>query len=258
MITLNDKTIVICGHFGLLMQNLTTKLAECGSDVALLTNDAKSGQRLCQNIMDMREVSDKFGRAAALEASVTDEKSAMNNFSRAAEMFGSPEIYIDTHLFNLNIPYGTGKADMPAQDIEKIFSVALNKAKLMAQKAAPFLKGRSKGRLLFIFNELDALAAEKVGSPAYKEFGEYIKKLAIELKSQHTTVNALSLGITEEYLMARFTKSPTIQSAMKELVKVIPHARLVDYPDIANMISFLVSPLSSGLNGQIIRLDHAL
>jgi NAD(P)-dependent dehydrogenase (short-subunit alcohol dehydrogenase family) len=255
MTGLNDKTIVLAGPFGLLLQNLTTKLAEHGADVALITDDVKSAQRVCQNIMDMREVSEKYGRAAAIEATISDEKSAENNFSRSAEIFGSTDVYIDTHLFGLKLPFF---AETNLGDISSVFSTALKKSQLMTNSAARFLKGRNRGRILYLIQELDIWAAEKAQSKVYEEFFDYVHKLGVTLTSQHTSVNALAVGANEEFLLSRFAKSLTIQRALQELSKTLPHAKLVDYNEIANFTSFIVSPMSSGLNGQVIRLDHGL
>lgn len=257
MTGLNDKTVVMAGPFGLLMQNLVTRITEHGSDVALLTDDVKSAQRVCQNIMDMREVSEKFGRATAIDAQVDSEKGIENAFSRSAELFGSTDIYIDTHLFNLNIPF-LDDSKLSADEIQSEFTKKFEQAEIMTKVASTFLKARSRGRILYLFHELDLLAAEKVQSKVFTQFAEYVKSLALKLAEQNTSVNALAVGVSEEYLLSHFTKSSTIQGAHRELIKVLPHAKIVDYNEIANFTSFIVSPLSSGLSGQVIRLDHGL
>ena len=255
MISLNDKTIVLAGPYGLLLQNLTSRLVERGADVALITNDGKSAQRICQNLMDMREVSEKFGRAAVVESTVTGEKDAENNFSRSAELFGSTDVYIDTYLYGLNLPLHT---QSKLGDVDGSFKEAFQKSLWMTQNACTFLKSRSKGRILYLCNELDMWTAEKAESSCFKNLSDHVHKLALELATQNTTVNALALGVSEEYLLSHFAKNMTIQQALKELAKTIPHARLVDYVDISNITSFLVSPMSSGINGQVIRVNNGL
>jgi NAD(P)-dependent dehydrogenase (short-subunit alcohol dehydrogenase family) len=254
MIGLNDKTVVLAGPFGLLLQNLIARISENGADVAVITDDVKSCQRVCQNIMDMREVSEKFGRAAVVESAlVKDESSANNAFSRSAEIFGGVDIYIDTHLWGMNIPFHTS-ANLG--DIEGVFQSAFKKTQLMTDVAASYLKSRTRGRILYLFHELDVLSAEKAQAPIFKVFIEHLKQKSALLIGQHTTVNALSVGANEEYLISRFAKNLTIQKALQELQKTIPSAKLIDYNEISNFVTFLTSPSSSGLSGQVLHLNH--
>ncbi len=258
---LTDKTIVLAGPFGLLMQNLATLLANCGADVALLTDDHKSAQRICQNIMDMREVSEMFGRAAAIEAKFHDENAIAQSLSRSAEAFGGADIYIDTQLFGLKIPFFADKNAGPATTrtaIEASFLEAFETLRTMTQAASAFVKTRTRGRVLYIFNELDAFAAKKVESSVFAQFNDYVKKVAQELSASQTAVNALAIGVNEEYLLSRFPKLASIQRAHQELQKTLPHARLVDYADISNIVAFLASHSSNGISGQILHVNHAL
>lgn len=257
MIGLNDKTVVLAGPFGPLLQNLVARLTEYGSDVALLTDDVKSAQRVCQNIMDMREVSEKFGRATAIATQADDEKSVSNAFGRAAELFGSTDIYVDTYLYNMKLPFFADE-NLGPRELRSVFHETFLSSQNMTNMAAQFLKTRSRGRILYIFHELDMLAADRAKSDIFLKFAEHLRTCALDLAPQNTSVNALALGVNEEYLLSRFGKSTTIQHALKELQKTVPHARLVDYVEIANWTAFLASPLSSGLSGQVLRLDYCI
>ncbi len=260
-IKLTDKTVVLAGQFGLLVQNLATLLANCGADVALVTDDYKSAQRICQNIMDMREVSEKFGRAAAIEVNFRDEKSVSQCLNRSAEAFGGADIYIDTQLFGLKIPFyadANAKTTLTQGAIEANFLAAFETLQTMTQAAAAFVKTRSRGRIIYIFNELDILAAKRLDTAVFEQFGEYVRKVAQELAANQTAVNALAIGVNEEYLLSRFPKQASIQKAHQELQKTMPHARLVDYADISNIVAYLASHASNGISGQVIRVNHAL
>lgn len=251
---LNDKTVVIAGPFGLMLQNLISRLAEYGADVAVITDDAKSASRVCQNIMDMREVSEKFGRAAAIQGQISDSKSAENSFSQSAEIFGGTDVYIDTHLFGLSIPFFTENTG----DISSAFQKAFGRTELMTKIASSFLKARTRSRIIFMLHELDMWAAEKANIDVFTEFSKYVYQLNRNLAENHTAVNALAIGVNEEYLLTRFAKSLTIQKSLQKLQETIPHAKLVDYSEIGHIISFMASPMSSGISGQIIRCNHGL
>lgn len=253
---LNDKTIVLAGPFGLLMQNLISRLSEHGANIAVVTDDVKSASRVCQNIMDMREVSEKFGRAAAIEAKITDNKSAENSFSLSAETFGGIDVLIDTHLFGLNIPFFAEANGPSADNINNVYHKAFNLTQLMTTTAAAFLKARTRGRILYLLHELDIFAAEKCGSKVFSTLANFIHDIGLNLAEQNTSINALAIGVNEEYLLSRFSKAQTIQKSLLQLQQTIPHARLVDYSEIANVTSFMASPMSSSISGQILRCNH--
>lgn len=258
---LTDKTVVLAGPFGLLMQNLATLLANCGADVALLTDDHKSAQRICQNIMDMREVSEKFGRAAAIEANLHDENSIAQSLNRSAEAFGGADIYIDTQLFGLKIPFFADTNAGPAMTrtaIESNFLAAFETLRTMTQAASNFVKSRTRGRILYVYNELDVMTTKKLDSDVFSQFEEYMHKVAQELAPNQTAVNALAVGVNEEYLLSRFPKQASIQRALQELQKTLPHSRLVDYADLSNIVAFLVSHSSNGISGQTVHVNHSM
>lgn len=250
-ISLTDKTIVISGRFGLLMQSLTQALTESGADVALLTNNATGAQRFCQNISELREVSDKYGRAAAIQSEPKNEEDARMGFGKSAEYFGTTDAYIDLNLFGAEIPFYKSEDLKKSEDI---FSSSLNITQLMTQGALQFVRGRSRSRILYIFNEFDLLTLEKAQSKVGKNFLDFIKKQAVDSASENITINGLSVGATEEFLLSRFPKKPSIQLALKELQESAPERSLIDYNDISNVVTFIASPYSGAITGQVISL----
>lgn len=255
---LNDKTVVLTGPFGLLMQNLISRLAEYGADIAVITDDVKSASRVCQNIMDMREVSEKFGRAAVIDTKISDEKSAENGLSLAAETFGGLDILIDTHLFGLNIPYPDTASGASAVNIADSYDKAFKLIQLMTHAASAFLKPRTRGRILYLLHELDVWTIEKLGLKVHASFSNFIREQGLKLSEQNTSVNALAIGVNEEYLISRFPKSQTILKSLQQVQQTVKHAKLIDYSEIANITSFMVSPISSGISGQIIHCNYGL
>lgn len=252
-ISLADKTVVISGPFGLLTQSLTQALTESGADVALLVDDAKSAQRFCQNISDLREMSERYGRATALDSNPKTEKEAQIDISRCSEVFGTTDIYIDTHLYSAKLPLFT----KDSAQAETIFSNALAKTFLMSQAALFFLRSRHKSRIIYTFNDLDQAVLEKAQSQKLQEFRSHVRQMAQETLKDHITFNAVGIGVSEEFLMSRIGAG-SIQSSLKELQTTLPQAKLVDYRDISNLIAYIASPLSNALNGQVIHLNHGL
>jgi hypothetical protein len=247
---LTDKTMVVAGPFGLLVQNITMHLTSLGADVVVITDEIKGATRLCQNIMDQREVSEKFGRAFAVEGVLKSEKDVQNNFSRAAEVYGSIDGYVDCYMWGMNHTATQNKMVTK----EQIWNDAFQKTKAMCDSALQFVKARNKGRILILFHEMDLVSSEN--NAQLTEFQSVISKHSQENLGKSSTINAVGVGVNEEYLLTHFTKGQSIQKSLLEIKKTDPNVKLVDYSEIANWVGFMVSPNSQGLSGQIIRLNH--
>lgn len=255
-LSLSDKTVVIAGSFGPLVQNLASALTENGADVALVVDNAEMARRFCQNLVDLREVSERYGRSVAIENKLLTDEDANEAFSRSAEVFGTTDVYIDTHLFNLSIPLITAET---SKEAESAFSTAFQKSHVVAGAALNFIRNRSKSRLLYIVHELDLVNLAENGSEKPKEFNEYIHRLCQETAKEQITVNALAVGASDEYLMGRYkAQTGSIRESLARLQEDVPNAKLVDYSEVSSIVSFMVSPLSTALNGQVVQLDHGL
>ncbi len=251
-LNLNDKTVVLAGPFGQLLQNLGASLTENGADVAMITDQIDQAQRYCHNLMDLREVSERYGRSAAIESKVTNEDEAQDAFSRAAEVFGSVDIYIDANLCTMKLPSDEAAVDKA----DAIYDEAFKKSQLLSQTALSFIQGRSKSRLIYLIHELDFKLLNKMGSSKPAEFKKHIEKSSKEYFKKQLTVNAVSLGITEQYLMNKYQGKKTIREALAEMQSQSDNVRLVDYADISTILSFVASPLSTAINGQILTVNH--
>ena len=149
--------------------------------------------------------------------------------------------------------------DQQYPDAESAFSTAFQKSHVVAGAALNFIRNRSKSRLLYIVHELDLLNLANAGSEKPKEFNEYIHRLCQETAKEQITVNALAVGASDEYIMGRYgAQSGSIREGLKKLQETTPNARLVDYSEVSSIVSFMVSPLSTALNGQVVQLDHGL
>jgi NAD(P)-dependent dehydrogenase (short-subunit alcohol dehydrogenase family) len=252
---LTDKTVLLCGKFNLCLQNLASNLTESGANVLLLTDDPKAAQRFSQTLSDLREVSEKYGKAISFDEPFNDDQNPDHYFSKTAELFGTADIYIDLNLFNFDLP-------LMASPIPEKFKSEFAAQYLIFQKmtasAIKFIRTRSRGRIIALFHELDMLTCERENFSGFLDFKDFISKTAMTLAGapHHTSFNAVAIGINEEYLLKKYPKFKTIRESLKELNKIYPSVKLVEHSDISNTTLFLASPLSTGINGQIIHCNH--
>ncbi|MCB9025890.1 MAG: SDR family oxidoreductase [Bdellovibrionaceae bacterium] len=238
---IRERTVVIFGPIGSIVQTLATVLQEHGTDVAFLDREASKSHRFIANLMDMRQIHHNYGRAAAIDCDVSTVKDANDALSRAAELFGSVDILIDVHLDSNN------------------FNEEINPTHLMTNAATEFFIGRGKGRNIFLSYENAVLEYLKDESSQKhnKQLHNFIVEKHQFLLGKQITSNGLALPFTDELVLKHYANK-NIQEAMADIKKVWPRARLVEPVDIAYTVAFLASPISAAIDGQVIHASYGM
>ena len=251
VLRLSDKTVVIAAPFSVLTCSLMTTLTAYGADCALITSGAAEAQRFCENLSDAREVNENHGRAAAIAADLSNPVQALDAISRSAEVFGGVDIYIDAQMNLVSESFQNFDVNKEGKSLlEKTLFATM----VASQAVLKFLEGRARSRLLYLVpdQELSTLPGEALNALLRTGFIQFTQALNCELAEKSVQVNCLPVGLTEEFLMKRFPKSPSIKLALAEMQKLRPGIKLQDPVDLANAVAFLVSPLSSAFSGKTI------
>jgi len=238
---IREKTIIVFGPITSLAQSIGTILLEHGADIAFLDENATASQRYINSLMDMRHVHSIYGRAATVNCTIQSAKDAKEAISRAAELFGSADVLVDLNLF--------GRAE----------SNGHTQSELMTNEALEFLTGRGKGRVIYITVE-DRLCHTENTKPLIKENERLVKFMnekILELNNKAITLNNICVGYTEEVLL-KLHPQKTIQSSFEEEKNNHANSYMTQPVDIANLVTFIASPISSCLNGQRLHANYAL
>ncbi len=254
---LRDKTIMLVGPFSQITQTLTTTLTELGSDVAIVTEKASynGAMKFAENVTNGREINSEFGRAAALGNDVKSEAQVKDCVSRVAELFGGIDVVVDASLSDCSLWFDeNGDRKQATDELEE-----LNQSVILIQGALPFLTGRKKGRIISM-TQGNPCAQESSNcrqTSLLKKTRELVASVGRDIATSGVTINALELGTTEEFLLARYPNQPSIKEALSELNTDCVR-ELIEARDVANVVAFLASPMSSAINGQVIVLDKGL
>ncbi|MCE3009902.1 MAG: SDR family oxidoreductase [Proteobacteria bacterium] len=248
-LNLRERTVVVLGPFSTTVQNLMIHLTEAGADVALVDTNAHEFSRFCTNLTDQREANPKLGRAVAVAANLQDPQAIRDGLAKVAQSFGSIDIFIDAYLYNKTSPLDPTRNDY---NWELEYANHLKPTMAATQYVINFVKNRKRGRLLYLLNESvgrgspqNSLANLFRGGLVY-----WMKSLSRQLHDSNITVNCLSIGMTEEYLLGTYPECKTIQEALTQAKLADPFVKLTEPEKITNMIMLLVSPLGSAINGQ--------
>lgn len=238
---IRERTVVIFGPIGTIVQTLATVLQEHGTDIAFLDSHATKSYRFVANLMDMRQVHNNYGRAAAIDCDVKSIKDANDALTRAAELFGSVDILIDVHLDSNN------------------FCEDTNPTQLMTNAAIDFFIGRGKGRNIFLSYENVALEylKDELTQKNNKKLHKFILEKHQELLGKQITTNGIAIPFTDELILKHY-KNNNVQEAMTEIKKDWPTARLIEPVDIAYTAAFLASPISAAIDGQLIHASYGM
>jgi NAD(P)-dependent dehydrogenase (short-subunit alcohol dehydrogenase family) len=79
-----------------------------------------------------------------------------------------------------------------------------------------------------------------------------VRALAVELGSNGMRINAVSPGIVDNVMSRKNLSSHQIE----EVARNTPSGKLVTAENVANLIYFLASSKSEGINGQILTIDN--
>lgn len=253
-LNLRERTVVIFGPMTTTVQNLIMSLTQQGADVALVDSQADKAQRFCSSISDQREVNPKFGRAGSFKVDFSKPDSIKEGISQAAQTFGSIDIYIDAMLGN---DITTFPLNGEAVDFDQIYQAQLKPTLIATQVAVNFLKGRKRGRILYLLNDSYRKSNTQDALSTVFRTGllEFAKTLSRQVSEFNITVNTFSIGLTEEYLLGHFPNSSSIKEAQEKAKAVDPLLKITEPDKISNSILFLVSQSGAAINGQHISLS---
>lgn len=249
MLRLKDRTVVITGATSDVGRALTLNLSALGADIVLLDQNPEKGRRISDEVNDAREVKESNGRAVYIEVDLRDPQKVREALSKSAETFGGIDVLING-LQSSKVSF-IHSEDYLAE-FERMIEVNTRSAVYTTHAAIPFMKGRKRGKIIFLLTDLVRWGSEGESLSAISRGGItfYAKSMARELASHNITVNAVAMGPTEDYLITRDPNASSIKITEEKLLAAMPMGRTLNADEIAQTICFLASPLSDAVTGQ--------
>jgi glucose 1-dehydrogenase len=197
----------------------------------------------------VRLIQSMGGTAIALVGDLGDPEVPGQLIADAADEFGG----LDALVANAGIAKPGALKDVSLEDWDDMFSVNLRGAWLLARASYPHLRD-SRGAACFTSSMSGQLphAGSGAYSPSKAALTLLAQTLALEWAPDGIRVNVVSPGMTRTGMTEKLYLDPQIKKAREG---IIPLGRIGDPMDIANVIEFLVGPLSSYVTGQDICVD---
>jgi glucose 1-dehydrogenase len=212
--------------------------------VAVCGHKLTSGQ---EEVVD--SIRSMGGKAIALVGDLGDPEVPSRLVDAAVAEFGG----LDGLIGNAGIASPGAVADLSLEDWDTMFSVNLRGAWLLAKASYRHLKD-SRGSAVFTssMSGQQPHAGSGAYSPTKAALTMLAQTLALEWAPDGIRVNVVSPGMTHTPMTEKMYADPEIKRAREG---IIPLARIGTPTDIANVIEFLVGPLSGYVTGQDICVD---
>jgi glucose 1-dehydrogenase len=197
----------------------------------------------------VRSIEEMGGTAIALAGDLGNPDVPGQLVEAAVTEFGG----LDALVANAGIANPGAICDVSLEDWDNMFSVNLRGAWLLAKASYPHLK-QSRGAACFTssMSGQQPHAGSGAYSPSKAALTMLAQTLALEWAPDGIRANVVSPGMTHTRMTEKMYADPQIKKARED---IIPLARIGDPVDIANVIEFLVSPLSGYVTGQDICVD---
>ncbi len=255
---LQDRTAVLTGPCNSTNQAIAMKLTQLGVNLALVDRNIEKLQRFADQLMDAREVQDRYGRAVAIQADLSKSHHIQDAVSRAAESFGGIDIFIDGLMSTEVRSFREGNA---LDELDRMVDVNLRSPLMMTHAVLRFLEGRKRGRIIYLMNDVGriGLPYNTLMAATRSGLSALARTLSREVHDLNITVNCVALGLTEEFLLSQAgPEQLSIQELQGRMTKLYPHASMTDPDKTANLVAFLASPLSVAITGQTIAVSQGL
>jgi 3-oxoacyl-[acyl-carrier protein] reductase len=244
MFSLNGRVALVTGASSGLGVQFAKALADNGAAVVLV---ARRANRL-DALKD--EIEKKGGRAAVVEADVTDRAAMLRAYDAAEKSFGTVTILVN----NAGIAHGGRAVDMPAEEWRKVLSTDLDAVFFWAQEAARrMLAAKKQGAIVNIASVLGLAVAKGAVAYAAAKAGvvQVTKALAVELAFKGVRVNAIAPG----WFVTEMNDDYLSSEAGAAIKREIPMGRFGNPGDLDGALLLLASDAGSYITGATIVVD---
>lgn len=250
-IQLLGKLALVTGASGGIGRAVAITLARSGARVAVnyLNNSAGAEETAAA----IREAG---GEAAVFQADVTSVAQIDHMLKAIEQTFGAT---VDLLINNAgHLVQRLANEEMTETLYEQVMDVNLKSAVFVSKAVIPGMKAKGQGRIV----NLTSVAAHNGGGPGATIYAAskaavitFTKGLAKELAAHGILVNAASPGFIGQ---TAFHATFTPEAARKATVQGIPLGREGTPQDVADIVLFLVSELSSYLTGETIEINGGM
>ncbi|KSZ57997.1 3-oxoacyl-ACP reductase [Rhodococcus pyridinivorans KG-16] len=239
------RTAIVTGAARGIGAAVAKRLAGDGYQVAVLDLDESA----CKDTVSAIESAG--GKALAVGADVSDEKSVAAAVEKVATELGEPTVLIN----NAGITRDNLLFKMTVEDWDAVMNVHLRGAFLMTRAVQSYMVDAKFGRIVNLSSTSALGNRGQVNYSAAKAGMQgFTKTLAIELGKFGVTANAIAPGFIATEMTAATAErlGLSFDDFKSNIAANIPVGRIGEVDDIAHTASFLASAGAGFVSGQVI------
>ena len=246
MLSLSGKVALITGSTRGIGRATADKLARAGATVVITGRSEDRAAKVAE------EIKEKTGAEAfGVGMDIGIRESVEEAFRKITERIGNVDILVN----NAGINRDTLFVRMKLEDWEEVVRVNLTGTFLVTQLAVRGMLRRKWGRIINMTSVVAFMG--NIGQANYSAAKAglvgFTKTLAKELASRNITVNAIAPGFIETDM------TEVLPDDIKEsFLKQIPMSRFGKPEEVANVVLFLASDLSSYITGEVIHVNGGI
>ncbi|MCX2810848.1 dihydroanticapsin 7-dehydrogenase [Bacillus sp. ChL18] len=245
---LKDKTVIITGGASGIGYAAVQAFLNQQANVVVADIDEAQGEAMIR-----KENND---RLHFVRTDITDEPACQNAIRSAADKFGGLDVLINNAGIEIVAPIH----EMELSDWNKVLNVNLTGMFLMSKHALKYMLKSGKGNIINTCSVGGVVAWPDI--PAYNASKggvlQLTRSMAVDYAKHNIRVNCVCPGIIDTPLNEKSfleNNEGTLEEIKKEKAKVNPLLRLGKPEEIANVMLFLASDLSSYMTGSAITAD---
>lgn len=243
---LDGKVAAVTGGGRGIGKAIAIALADAGADLVLASRTASQLEEVAEVVRS------KGRRSLPVPTDVTDKKAVEKLMSAAVERLGGLHILVNNAAIMSPAPL----LEQTEEDWDKVMAVNLKSYFLCTQVAGRHMAKQKYGKIINMASTGGVIAGPNNASYHASKAAiiHFTKAVAIEWIKYNINVNAIGPGVVDTALADQF-----IQKGSREtMLKGVPIKRVAEPKEIANLVVFLASDLSSYMVGEHVIIDGGL
>jgi len=242
---MDSKVAIITGSGRGIGKAIAKKLAQQGMDIVICDIDSDA---INATVSELKELG---SNAIGIKVDVTNGEEVGRLFDQTLEAFGRVDVLVN----NAGITRDTLLIRMNESDWDAVIAVNLKGTFNCLKAAAKIMMKQRQGKIVNIASVVGVMGNVGQANYAASKGGviSLTKSAAKELAARNITVNAVAPG----YIETEMTKNLP-ESVKNAFLNIVPLKRPGTPEDVANVVSFLVSPDADYMTGQVIHVDGGM
>lgn len=245
-LSLKDRVALVTGGSRGIGRAIALELAARGASVVV--NYHKSPDAANEVV---KQIQGAGGKAAAMQADVSDFKQADGLVKFTVDTFGDLSILIN----NAGITKDTLIMMMSEADWDSVIATNLKSTFNCSKAAVKHMMRKRYGRIVNM-----ASVAGQMGNPGQVNYSAskggqiaFTKSLAREVAARNITVNAIAPGFVDTEILNAMPAG-----SLEAALKMVPLARTAKPEEIAYAAAFLASDQAAYITGQVLGVDGGM